>query len=90
LRGEIAEEAADAGLALLLQIEIAITPVQTLVAQAFAIAGRFERTVYDATYLALALEEDAILVTSDKRSCNALRGTALKAHIRWIGDVASA
>lgn len=89
LRGEVAEETADDGLALLLQIEIATTPAQAIVTQAFAIACRFERTVYDATYLALALEEDAVLVTSDKRLCNALRGTALKSHIRWIGDVAS-
>lgn len=89
LRGEVAEEAADEALALLLQIEIAITPARELLAQAFAIACRFERTVHDAMYVALALQEDAVLVTSDKRLCNAVRGTALKAHIRWLGDAAS-
>ena len=89
LRGEVTEESADAGLALLLQIEIDITPAREIIAEAFAITCRFERTVYDAVYLALALEEDAVLVTSDQRLCNAVRGTALKDHIRWLGDVSS-
>lgn len=89
LRGEVTEESADEVLALLLQIEIDVTPAREIIAEASAIACRLKRTVYDAVYLALALEEDAVLVTSDRRLCNAVRGTALKDHIRWLGDVAS-
>lgn len=89
LRGELTQQAADEALALLLQVDVAITPMQSLVVPAFALACRFERTVYDATYLALALELDAVLVTSDQRLCSALRGTALQPCILWIGDVAA-
>ncbi|MGY4706793.1 type II toxin-antitoxin system VapC family toxin [Candidatus Bipolaricaulota sp. J31] len=43
------------------------------------------RTVYYAAYLALALKENAPLITADKRLFNALRGKF--ELIRWIEEV---
>ncbi len=52
-----------------------------LIGTALTIAIGFQRTVYDALYLALAESEDCQVVTADQRLVNALRGTPLARRI---------
>jgi predicted nucleic acid-binding protein len=55
---------------------------QPLLGDAFHIAATYDRTVYDATYVALAHLSGAPLLTADERLANAL---AARFPIRWLG-----
>ncbi len=50
----------------------------------FQIANKYQRSVYDATYIALAQSQDIELITGDKKLFNAV-GTSLT-WVKWIGD----
>jgi predicted nucleic acid-binding protein len=50
---------------------------------AFEIAGRFDRTVYDSLYVALAVELHTDLITADERLVNAL---AARFPVKWLGS----
>jgi predicted nucleic acid-binding protein len=56
----------------------------SLLMDAFAIATAFDRAVYDALYVALAVASKSQLVTADERLA-----TALAAHlpVKWLGSV---
>lgn len=56
-----------------------------LVGRAFDIAVRFDRTIYDSLYVALALQEGCQFVTADRRLYNGLR-EALPQTMRWVED----
>ena len=45
------------------------------------------QTVYDWTYLSLALALSCELVTADRHFYNALQSTSMRRHLIWIGDV---
>ena len=53
-----------------------------LLPQAFEIAAHFERSVYDALYVALAVSRKVILITADERLVSAL-GTFFP--VKWLG-----
>lgn len=53
-----------------------------LLEEAFAIATAFDRTVYDALYVALAVTSKSRLVTADERLANAL---AAHLPVKWLG-----
>jgi predicted nucleic acid-binding protein len=57
-----------------------------LLEHAWEIARVHERSVYDALYLALAEERQAIFVTADERLVNALSHAPLAERIRRLGD----
>lgn len=59
-------------------------PCQPLLNDAVAIALTYDRTVYDAVYVALAATSNAPLVTADERLANAL---AARFPIRWLGSL---
>lgn len=63
----------------LLLLSIPIVESQTILRQAYSLASRFERTVYDALYLALAASMPAILVTADLRLYN-----AVSSHLEFV------
>lgn len=71
-------------LADLREIDLAVHPVAELMEKALKLAQDHKRSFYDASYLALAVREDAPLITADLRFYNALKGTPLAKHIRWI------
>ena len=56
----------------------------TLLVEAFAIATAFDRAVYDALYVALAVTSKSLLVTADERMANAL---AAHLPVKWLGSV---
>lgn len=72
-------------LAQLLDLPISITPTADLAAEALDLALAHDITVYDATYLALAIRETATLVTADEKLAHRLAG--LGSTVRWLGDL---
>jgi predicted nucleic acid-binding protein len=56
----------------------------TLLVEAFAIATAFDRAVYDALYVALAVNSKSQLVTADERLANAL---AAHLPVKWLGSL---
>jgi len=56
----------------------------TLLVEAFAIATAFDRTVFDALYVALAVDSKSQLVTADERLANAL---AAHLPVKWLGSL---
>ncbi len=57
---------------------------RALLADAFAIATKFDRTFYDSLYVALAVGLKADLVTADERLANAL---AAYFPVKWLGAI---
>ena len=53
---------------------------------AMEIAMKFQRTLYDSLYLALAITEKFCLITADKRMVNSLKETAYSKNIIYLGD----
>jgi predicted nucleic acid-binding protein len=58
----------------------------SIIKSAFTGAMMTNQTVYDWTYLALALSLGCEFVTADERFYKALEKTKLKKHLLWIGD----
>jgi predicted nucleic acid-binding protein len=62
-------------------------PTGPLVAAAFDLADRTNRTVYDCLYLALAARLGGLMVTADDKLANSLAGTPWAASIAKIQDI---
>lgn len=87
---ETTHDEAIAVLDVLLHMPLTVYPSSDLAIPALDIANRTLRTVYDATYLALAIREKALLVTADSRFVNALQNTPLAMHLLWVESIAHA
>ncbi|HWF10507.1 MAG TPA: type II toxin-antitoxin system VapC family toxin [Bryobacteraceae bacterium] len=85
--GRIAATDARHAIASISSGSIQTDPSRPLLEKAFAIAQAWQQTVYDATYVALAVEQKRNLLTADERLANALR-----AHypVQWLGALSSA
>ncbi|UFP93138.1 type II toxin-antitoxin system VapC family toxin [Gloeobacter morelensis] len=68
----------------LLALELPLVKVQNLLPRAYQLAGIFQRTVYDALYLALAEQMEAEFVTADLRLCNAVH--PMLEFVRYLGN----
>lgn len=66
---------------------VQIIPSGSLLEPAFEIATAYDRTVYDAMYVGLAVAHSCQLVTADRRLFNSLAQTRLAGNLRWIADV---
>ncbi|HET6385007.1 MAG TPA: type II toxin-antitoxin system VapC family toxin [Armatimonadota bacterium] len=86
-RAELAAEEAIRIIETLTKLPLTVHPARSLVAAALEIACESGRTVYDSTYLALAIQQQSRLVTADERFFNALRHTALAPYLCWVRDV---
>jgi predicted nucleic acid-binding protein len=60
---------------------------ESLFREAFRLSAETRRSVYDCTYLALALQENCPLVTADRRFYEALKGGPFARHLLWVGDL---
>ena len=86
-RGELMpNEATELAEAFVMHCPIRLRSSPALLRAALEIAMRFDRTVYDALYLALAVAEDGHLVTGDERLPNALQGTPLELFVRTLAS----
>ena len=65
---------------------ISLAPLAPLLDAALEIAIHFDRPIYDAFYLALALREGCSFITADQRFAAALRGSALGSSIVLLDD----
>jgi predicted nucleic acid-binding protein len=59
-------------------------PTQTLIEHAFAITAGFGQTVYDSTYVALAVANRAPFITADERLLSALGPWF---PMQWLGSL---
>jgi predicted nucleic acid-binding protein len=63
-------------------LTFATTTNETLIDDAYHLAVTYQRTVYDALYLALSLREQCQFVTADERLANALSPTF--SNVIWV------
>ena len=82
--GRIGQEAAEAALTLLEEANITAMPTKSLLRSSFTMAATFGRSVYDCTYVALAVATNIPLLTADERLANAL---AARFPVRWLGSL---
>lgn len=64
-----------------------IHPHKRLIKSAFTGAVATGQTVYDWTYLSLALSLSCELVTADEKFYKSLEKTVFSTNLKWIGDV---
>jgi predicted nucleic acid-binding protein len=80
--GRIPEKTAIQALMDVLHYGLPTVGGRELAEDALAIALSTGRTVYDATYVALAVQRDSTLITADERLVNAL---ATHWPVKWLG-----
>jgi predicted nucleic acid-binding protein len=86
-RGELSEQQAQERVALLVGAPVAAVPLHGLANAAMGLAIRLNLTIYDTLYLALAEEQDARLITADRRLFEAARrDRRFRSRVRWIRD----
>ena len=82
--GRIRAPSAETALLALRERNFPTVSSHALLEDAFAIATTFNRAVYDALYVALAVASKAQLVTADERLANAL---AAHLPVKWLGSL---
>lgn len=85
-RGEIRKTDGESIVAAVARKRWKIHPHKRTLKSAFTGAEATEQTVYDWTYLALAISLSCEVVTADEKFYKALENTAFKAYLKWIGD----
>lgn len=73
--GDLTASEAEAVIHTLGRLALIVSPSPPLILQALVIGCETQRTVYDSLYIALALRENALLVTADEKLYNALQTT---------------
>lgn len=63
-----------------------VEPLHQLAQAAFALASEHRFSVYDATYLALAVQEDAKLITADRRLKSLASQCGLSTNVCLLGE----
>lgn len=86
-KGELAQSDAESTLAELTLFPLVRYADAALATNALNLAFQTQRSVYDCSYLALALRLGVRLVTADERFCNALASTPYSASVCWIENV---
>jgi predicted nucleic acid-binding protein len=80
--GRCTQVAAESGIREVKEQGLITAPSYVLVEAALDIAIRFNRTVYDSIYVALASKNGAQLITADERLANSL---AAHLPVKWLG-----
>jgi len=82
--GRITEQSAYAAIDGFQTLGIRTTQARPLLRDAVTIAVGFERSLYDAVYLALAMASGRPLITADERLINA----GARLSVKWLGALA--
>jgi predicted nucleic acid-binding protein len=82
--GRIPKVSAREALAALVEQKLCTFPTLPLLNDAYTIAESFDRSVYDALYVALAIASNYVLVTADEKLANAV---AAHFPVKWLGAV---
>lgn len=89
-RHEIDDDEARRILRAFQSIPFASRAAASLLPIAFEIAFGLSRTVYDCMYLALAVAEDSVVVTADRKLYDVVAASALHRQICWVEETAEA
>jgi predicted nucleic acid-binding protein len=84
-RDGVAQEDAAGIMTQVLTLPLRIHSTAGLICEALDLAMRFDRSVYDGIYVALAVRTHSVLVTADRKLVNALAPTPLAKFVTWIG-----
>jgi len=87
-RGDLNAAEVDAALDDFRRFPLEVHSAELLLESAWVIARETGLTVYDSLYVALAVAQQAPLVTADRRLFEALRGGALASACVWVEDAA--
>jgi predicted nucleic acid-binding protein len=82
-KGRIAEEKVFSSISGFLNLGITFVDVAGLEARVLHFCRVYDRSAYDASYLAVAEQDSLALVTGDERLYNSTKGKA--AWVKWIG-----
>lgn len=86
-RGELSEKKGQGIIEAFLAVPMLKYPTTPLLEVAFAGALQTAQTVYDWTYLALAVSLNCQMVTADEKFYKALRTGLPAKHLLWVGDI---
>lgn len=81
---ELLEVHAEAGLEDLPQFFVELAPIAELMRVAVRLSYSLRHAVYDCLYLALALREQATLVTADAQFMKAVESASLQRHVELL------
>ena len=83
-QGRIERIVAQEGLRRLEALQIRTVPSLALLDLALELSVRYQRSVYDSLYVALALQATAQVITADEKLANAL---AAHLPVKWLGAI---
>ena len=83
-RAQISPEAARGILQDFERFPLRTSPAKALLEPAWELAARFDISVYDSLYLALAIGRRCVLVTADLALYRSLNGTPLASSVAWV------
>jgi predicted nucleic acid-binding protein len=86
-RNELTPDEGESILSAFLRSGVRIRPHTSVARSAFTGALLSGQTVYDWTYLALAISLSCEFVTADRKFYDSLSDTAIGKHLKWLGDL---
>ena len=86
-RSELAEDEVHGIVKDLLRMPLGLVRMGAFLAHAETIAVRYQRSVYDSMYLALAMRRRIPFDTADQRLFQALQATELAAGMIWVESI---
>ncbi|MBA2621220.1 MAG: type II toxin-antitoxin system VapC family toxin [Acidobacteria bacterium] len=87
LRQEITEKEGQRIVTEFSKTKLIFYPHASIIKSVYTGAAMTNQTVYDWTYLALAVSLGCEFVTADERFYKALEKTGLKKYLLWMGDI---
>lgn len=85
-RGELTEAEGERIITTFARKRLIVHSHQRIIKSAYTGAVTTGQTVYDWTYLALAISLSCEFVTADEKFYKALEMTPFKTNLRWVGD----
>jgi predicted nucleic acid-binding protein len=86
-RNEVSRELAEDAVVHFGRAPLRTAPTVGLLTAAWKIATEYDRSLYDALYVALAVTQSCPLVTADRRLFNSLEHHDQIVHMLWVEDV---